>query len=287
MLLTRSNRFSDVDSAVVRRDSSTVAVVDTVVQARDWLVPRELPGGLPRLDDRLTQMGRAAIIVDEWGPYDWRTPKLWPVDSSRATPLALRVLGPTGQWRVIGQRGVAHLPRRAGNANDTIVVTPTAGDEHDWRITLRAQDGRAFSYERFQPINSWRVTFTTFGDSVRLDGREIRSLETARLDYMWYRPLVPELPQSRWAAVATARVELPPGSTYTLRSISDDGIRVFVDGQRVIDNWQAHGSEVDHAAIAPGRHELRVEYYQLDGWVELRVEIVRGRETSSGSPGPH
>ena len=44
----------------------------------------------------------------------------------------------------------------------------------------------------------------------------------------------------------------------------------------MIDNWQPHGSEVNQVAIAPGRHELRVEYYQVDGWVELRVEIVRG-----------
>jgi hypothetical protein len=72
-----------------------------------------------------------------------------------------------------------------------------------------------------------------------------------------------------------------------LRSISDDGIRVYVDGERLIDNWTPHGSEVDNVEIRPGRHELRVEYYQVDGWVELRVEIVRGRQRSTGSPGPH
>jgi hypothetical protein len=32
---------------------------------------------------------------------------------------------------------------------------------------------------------------------------------------------------------------------------------------------------VDEAPIEAGRHELRVEYYQNDGWVELRAEIVR------------
>jgi len=25
---------------------------------------------------------RSAIIVDEWGPYTWESPKLWPVDST-------------------------------------------------------------------------------------------------------------------------------------------------------------------------------------------------------------
>jgi len=121
---------------------------------------------------------------------------------------------------------------------------------------------------------------------VRLGGPQILAMKTPRLDYLWYRPALKELPQEKWAAVATATVNLAPG-TYTLRSISDDGIRVYVDDKRVIDNWKAHGSEVNAVEIAPGRHDLRVEYYQADGWVELRVEIVRGRQSSIGSPGPH
>jgi hypothetical protein len=44
---------------------------------------------------------------------------------------------------------------------------------------------------------------------------------------------------------------------------------------------------VDHAPLAGGKHRLRVEYYQVDGWVELRLDIVRGSETSRGTAGPH
>lgn len=280
------NEFVRVDSMIVRGDTAVVRQRDTTLTARAVALPNPLPGGLPMRGDHFTDRGRAAIIVDEWGPYDWRSPRLWPVDSSRATPLALRVLGPAGRWRVVGERGVARLSRRAGRTNDTIVVTPARGREHDWRLTLESDRRQRFSYERFQPIGEWNVKFTSYTDSVRLDGPAILALRTPRLDYMWYRPAIKELPQAKWAAVATATVDLPPG-TYTLRSISDDGIRVYVDGQRVIDNWRPHGSEVDNVDIRPGRHELRVEYYQVDGWVELRVEIVRGRQRSTGSPGPH
>ena len=72
-----------------------------------------------------------------------------------------------------------------------------------------------------------------------------------------------------------------------MRSISDDAVRVWIDGTLAIDNWKPHESEVDYAPIAPGRHELRVEYFQVGGWTELRVDIVRGTERSVGSPGPH
>jgi parallel beta-helix repeat protein len=280
------NEFVNVDSLIVRRDTAVVFERDTTLAARTVELPRPLPGGLPVRTGYFTDRGRAAIIVDEWGPYDWRAPKLWPVDSSRTTPLALRVLGPAGRWRVVGERGIARLSRRAGRTNDTIVVTPARGRENDWQLTLESDRRQRFSYERFQPIGEWNVQFTPYADSVRLGGPAIVALRTPRLDYMWYRPAIAELPQAKWAAVATTTVDLPPG-TYTLRSISDDGIRVYVDGERLIDNWTPHGSEVDNVEIRPGRHELRVEYYQVDGWVELRVEIVRGRQRSTGSPGPH
>jgi hypothetical protein len=48
-----------------------------------------------------------------------------------------------------------------------------------------------------------------------------------------------------------------------------------------------HESKVDNAVIAGGKHDLRVEYYQLNGWTELRLDIVRGVVRSEGSPGPH
>ena len=55
----------------------------------------------------------------------------------------------------------------------------------------------------------------------------------------------------------------------------------------VIDNWDLHGSEIDYAPLSGGKHELKVQYFQIDGWAELRVDILRGMQRSPGSPGPH
>jgi len=110
----------------------------------------------------------------------------------------------------------------------------------------------------------------------------ILSLHLPRLDYEGYAAL-PGLPRENFVLDARGAVDLPPGE-YTLRTISDDGIRVWVDGSLVIDNWKAHESAVDFAPLTGGRHEVRVLYYQADGWYELRAEIVRGSERSPGSP---
>jgi hypothetical protein len=67
-------------------------------------------------------------------------------------------------------------------------------------------------------------------------------------------------------------VTLPAGE-YTLRTISDDGVRVWVGDRLVIDGWTPHESAVDYASLAGGTHHLRVQHYRVGGWTELRVEI--------------
>ena len=260
----------------------------------------------------LSVRNRSAIIVDEWGPYDWRSPKLWPVDSTHSAPLRLAVFGPAGRWRVVGRRGIAKVSAISGRMNDTITVTPFADSLRDWRITLEYNGALAvtprgtmvapgtpmrFSFGKFEPVQQWAVKFFVWSDSTDprekasgfaalLRGTPIASAGADRLDYMWYRPTIAALPQSKWALEARSSVTLAPG-TYTLRTISDDAVRVWVDGKLAIDDWKPHESVVDAVPISAGRHELHVQYFQVDGWTELRLDIVRGRETASGSPGPH
>ena len=131
----------------------------------------------------------------------------------------------------------------------------------------------------------WSARFYAWNDStdVRQDPQAFAALVRAtpllirrlpRLDFQWYRPLLPELPRERWALEASATVTLPPGS-YRIRTISDDGVRVWVDGALVVDRWTVHESTVDSAPLSGGRHGLRVQYFQDGGWTELRVEILR------------
>lgn len=80
------------------------------------------------------------------------------------------------------------------------------------------------------------------------------------------------VPRDRFAFVAEGTVDLPPGD-YTLEVISDDGARVWADGELVLDAWAPHGSRLDRAPLGGGRRTLRVEYYEIGGWSEIRVEI--------------
>ena len=69
-------------------------------------------------------------------------------------------------------------------------------------------------------------------------------------------------------------VDLPPGQ-YTVRTISDDGIRVWMDDDRIVDHWTPHESAIDTVPITGGKRRFKVEYFELTGFAELRFEILR------------
>ena len=75
------------------------------------------------------------------------------------------------------------------------------------------------------------------------------------------------------------------GGDYAFRSISDDGIRVWVDGVAVIDQWHDHPATeyVGYKYLAAGNHSLQVEQYENVG---AAVAKVRWERVSGGPPGP-
>ena len=208
------------------------------------------------------------------------------------------MLGPPGHWRVIGMRGVASLSASAGGVGDTVVVMPAIGPVVDVAIDLeylgaavRAPGGPLIEagvpyrsrFERFVSAPAWNIRVFTWDSTADPRGGPealdrvlrqppIATLQAPILDWMGYQPRLAGVPAEHFVVEAEGSVELPQGD-YEVATISDDGIRVWVDDVPVIDRWEAHESLVDRVPLPAGRHRLRVAYYQVDGWVELRVDI--------------
>jgi hypothetical protein len=243
--------------------------------------PAQMPDGIEAMIPAGARRGREFIIVDEWGPYDWQAPKLWPVARSDESPLRLRVLGPAGKWTLGSVKG-GTASARSGAIPGQVTITPSAGRITDFDITLRDSSGREFGYSRFFIPIDWSVRFFDASerpyeppDIVVLSKQEPTKTQTIdRLDYLSSRAIADGLPNDNVALVAEAIVNLPAGE-FTLRTISDDGVRAYIDDKLVIDRWDVHESVVDEAPIRGGRRKLRVEYFERTGWAELRVEIVR------------
>jgi PA14 domain len=140
-----------------------------------------------------------------------------------------------------------------------------------------------FTYSRFFAPADWTIDFFEYSEAAdpvkapaafekSLTGRPIKTIKSDRIDFLSGGVLEEGVPRDRFAFVGRGTVNLPPGD-YTIEVISDDGARVWVDGELRLDAWAPHESRVDRVDIQGGRRILKVEYYESAGWAEIRVDI--------------
>jgi len=74
---------------------------------------------------------------------------------------------------------------------------------------------------------------------------------------------------SRW----TGSIEPRYSERYTFTTASDDTVRLWIDGQPVIDNNTPHGPTVDQGSITltAGRHEIRLEHTEQGGEAYMKL----------------
>ena len=69
---------------------------------------------------------------------------------------------------------------------------------------------------------------------------------------------------ARW----TGQVQAESTGKYTFSTNSDDGMRLWVDGDQLVDHWSDHGATQDHGTIdlvAGQKYSIKMEYYQHAG----------------------
>jgi hypothetical protein len=76
----------------------------------------------------------------------------------------------------------------------------------------------------------------------------------------------------RW----TGRVQAPVTGTYRFTTVSDDGIRLWVNGVQVINNWTDHASTTNTSSgislTAGVKYTITLEYYEKGGSATARLQ---------------
>jgi len=90
------------------------------------------------------------------------------------------------------------------------------------------------------------------------------------------------VPADNFSARWTRQLTFNAG-TYTFTAVSDDGVRVKVDGAMVINRWvdQPATTVTGNITLNAGAHTVVVEYYERGGAAQVRVSWAGG-----GSSGP-
>ncbi|MFO8008227.1 MAG: PA14 domain-containing protein, partial [Candidatus Brocadiia bacterium] len=87
----------------------------------------------------------------------------------------------------------------------------------------------------------------------------------------------------RW----TGQVEPLYSETYTFKTLSDDGVRLWVDGQQVIDNWTDHGPTEDTGTIslsAGTKYDVQLDYYENAGGAVIELYWSSASQTEEIIP---
>ena len=107
------------------------------------------------------------------------------------------------------------------------------------------------------------------------------------------------VPDNHFSVMWNGVVQAPETGTYTFTTSSDDGIRLMINGQTLINNWTVHSDTINSATIkltAGQKYMIELQYFQNTGGAiascrgPCRTAPTRScpsRRLYRGTPGAH
>ncbi len=148
---------------------------------------------------------------------------------------------------------------------DILVAPITEGEQPPDPSWLKTPDGKA----------GVEITYYNNKD---LSGSPVRTETAANIDFTWGTGSpAAGVPADNFSAILRSTMTVGDSDIY-LGTISDDGVRVYVNDQIVIDHWQASDSTMitnqSFILKANTTYDLRVEYYEEAGGASLRLLCI-------------
>jgi len=101
----------------------------------------------------------------------------------------------------------------------------------------------------------------------------------ADLDFEWSGRPAPRVPSDGFSVRWEGWLSLPDAGTWTFFVIANDGVRIAVDGRKVLEDWEERGRDSfmgsADAALGSGWHRIRVEFFDAGGPARLWVRVGR------------
>ena len=153
--------------------------------------------------------------------------------------------------------GAGQMPPLAKNLNDAEWLAVLG----DWISVVNAPPVAPFTGDYYDGRSF--DTFAFQQDDVTIDfdwgnGTPDASIGNDEFSIRWTGTLIPEFTE-----------------TYTFTATSDDGVRVFVDGTLVVDDWSVHAAREASGTIALTAGQsvpFVVEYYEAGGQAVIQVD---------------
>jgi glucose/arabinose dehydrogenase len=178
------------------------------------------------------------------------------------------------QWRRNG------LDINGATAPDYTVAAAAATDNGArYRAVVVNRFGNALSNEAVLTVSTGgggggTGLAATYFDTSTLTGASISRVDPT-IDFAWgtgspAAGIAVDTFSARW----TGQIMPQFSQTYTFYTVSDDGVRLWVNGQRIVNNWTNHAATENRGTIAlvgGQRYAIAMEYYENAGSATARL----------------
>jgi len=188
---------------------------------------------------------------------------------------------------VNGKKPIDKWHTSAGELHQGL-ITGLGSGHHDVQVDYFERGGNAFVYADVVPLNHWLAYYypTTTPKGVPANTK-VYGTDKLSLDFGYNSPM-PNVPKDNFSARYVTAKRLPAGK-YLIKAKVDDGVRIYVDGKRVIDRWTG-GNYVENAvviniedrntSIATEKdiHFIEIEYLEKSGKSRIDFSIQLSSE---------
>jgi len=156
-----------------------------------------------------------------------------------------------------------------GSVRTMVVDLEMTKGKHDLKLEFFEREGEARIHLNVEKISiqndaKWTAAYW-FNRTMDSKWALVKTVDEIDFDWGSNSPAL-GIPKDDFSALWSRVVDFEPG-TYRLYARADDGIRVEIDGDRIIDEWHSSNASETHTAEIElsGSHSVDVEYFERGG----------------------
>lgn len=119
--------------------------------------------------------------------------------------------------------------------------------------------------------SQWSATYYS---KVNFKGSKVHN-KVDNLNFSWgSNAPVKGIPAGSYSAVFQKKVTVAKDTKYIIMGKANDGIRIYVDGKRQVNEWQTGTRNIEkNITLKKGIHTVKVEYFNEKGSARLKVDL--------------
>ncbi|MFN7117524.1 MAG: right-handed parallel beta-helix repeat-containing protein [Saprospiraceae bacterium] len=243
---------------------------------------------------------RSLIRVNEWGPYNYQYPSVW-LDSIQGENYQFTLLGPQGTWRVKRAEGLL-TPELLPSGN--FMILKAVKDSKATFILLELEfigkqnitnqlgevipvgQPMLIRFNRAEKKLDWKVRWYAYNDvsdplqqydafKKLAQQKPLQTAQIQELAYVWWNKPADNIPADKFATFAETTFDITKGK-YKIILTSDDGVKLYLDGKLLINNWNIHESVVNEIEVElNGKHKIEIEHFDAAGLANLELRLEK------------